>query len=275
MIVNSQITASRCTNKSHEETMHLHDTKSSDPIKDPSNSDIVRKKTITHDRYQNNDGIIKRLTRGVARRLLKVVCDLLHKIIRGIPYFHFIEGTRNSQNPCLFRYWFWQKCIGLNRKAYWPVHFTSKVNQPQNILIGVDTAPGYEPGCYIQGLGPVHIGDYTQFAANVGIISANHDFTDLRQHSEKPGVAIGSYCWLGMNSVILPGVELGDFTIVGANTVVTKSFAEGYCVIAGSPAKVVRKLCPTDCKPHCLESPYHGYIRQKHFEHYRKRWLRA
>ena len=119
------------------------------------------------------------MTRGVGRRLLKVACHLSYQTIRRIPYFHFIEGTRNSQNPCLFRYWFWQKCIGLNRKAYWPVHFTSKVNQPQNILVGVDAAPGYEPGCYIQGLGPVHIGDYTQFAANVGIISANHDSVKL------------------------------------------------------------------------------------------------
>ena len=273
MIMNSQIAISKRNNKSHEETMHLHETKSSDLIKDPS--EIFQEKTITHDRHKNNGRFIKRMTRGVSRRLLKVVCRLSHKMIRGIPYFHFIEGTRNSQNPCLFRYWFWQKCIGLNRKAYWPVHFTSKVNQPQNILIGVDTAPGYEPGCYIQGLGPVHIGDYTQFAANVGIISANHDVTDLRQHSEKSGVTIGSYCWLGMNSVILPGVELGDFTIVGANTVVTKSFEDGYCVIAGSPAKVIKTLCPEECVSHHLSEPYNGYIRHDDFADFRKRRLSA
>lgn len=47
-----------------------------------------------------------------------------------------------------------------------------------------------------------------------------------------------------MHSIILPGVVLGDHTIVGAGSVVTHSFPEGYCILAGNPAKIVRKL---DC----------------------------
>ena len=45
-----------------------------------------------------------------------------------------------------------------------------------------------------------------------------------------------------MNSVILPGVVLGEHTVVGAGSIVTKSFPEGYCVIAGNPAKIIRKI---------------------------------
>ena len=45
-----------------------------------------------------------------------------------------------------------------------------------------------------------------------------------------------------MNSVILPGVTLGDHTIVGAGSVVTKSFPDGDCVIAGNPARMIRRL---------------------------------
>ena len=221
----------------------------------------------------NRPFTFKQIARSACRRALNAFLELFSFLVTRIPYFHFLNGTQGSQNPCLFRYWFWQKFLGLNRTAYWPVHFTSKINQSKNILVGIDSAPGYEPGCYIQGLGPVRIGNYTQVAANVGIISANHDFTDLRVHSEKPGVTIGSYCWIGMNSVILPGVVLGDFTIVGANTVVTKSFEEGHCVIVGSPAKVVRKLHPDDCVSHDLESPYHGYVRHEDFADFRKRRL--
>ena len=45
-----------------------------------------------------------------------------------------------------------------------------------------------------------------------------------------------------MNSVVLPGVKLGDHTVVGAGSIVTKSFPEGYCVIAGNPAKMIKKI---------------------------------
>ena len=47
---------------------------------------------------------------------------------------------------------------------------------------------------------------------------------------------------IGMNPVILPGVTLGPKTVVGAGSVVTKPFPEGHCIIAGNPARVIRKL---------------------------------
>jgi len=45
-----------------------------------------------------------------------------------------------------------------------------------------------------------------------------------------------------MNSVILPGIILGDHTIVGAGSVVTRSFPEGKIVIAGNPARLLKKI---------------------------------
>ena len=59
-------------------------------------------------------------------------------------------------------------------------------------------------------------------------------------------IKIGRHCWLGAQSVLLPQVVLGDYTIVGAGAVVTKSFEEGYCVIAGNPAKIIKKENPTE-----------------------------
>ncbi|GJQ03941.1 acyltransferase [Capnocytophaga canimorsus] len=128
----------------------------------------------------------------------------------------------------------------------------------------IDTNPRYSPGCYIQGGGRVYIGDYTQIAPNVGIISSNHDLYDSREKVRKE-VVIGKYCWIGMNAMILPGVKLGDFTIVAAGTVVTKSFEEGYCVIGGNPARKIKELDKEKCIPFKNKYEYHGYIPKKKF----------
>lgn len=54
-------------------------------------------------------------------------------------------------------------------------------------------------------------------------------------------VRIGKNCFIGCNSIILKGTQLGDGCVVGAGSVVSGKFEEN-CVIAGNPAKVIRKL---------------------------------
>jgi len=88
----------------------------------------------------------------------------------------------------------------------------------------------------------IEIGDRTNLGPGVGLISANHDPSDNTGWLPSPPIRLGKDCWLGMHAVILPGVHLGDSTIVGAGSVVTKSFPDGCCVIAGNPARVLRKL---------------------------------
>jgi acetyltransferase-like isoleucine patch superfamily enzyme len=203
------------------------------------------------------------------KRLIK---SIYWAIIRFIPLTRCIYETRRTQTPITFKYIFFQKILGFNRGAYWQVHFTSIVTYPKNIEAGIETSPGMMPGCYIQGMGKIYIGDYTQIATNVGIISSNHDIYDTTKHLEGT-VRIGKYCWIGMNAVILPNVELGDFTIVGAGAVVTKSFKEGYCVIGGNPAKVIRMLDRDQCKGYESPYKYNGYIANARFEDFKKKKL--
>lgn len=51
---------------------------------------------------------------------------------------------------------------------------------------------------------------------------------------------IGNDVWIGQNATILPGVHIGDGVIVGANSVVG-SDVEPYTIVAGNPAKAIRK----------------------------------
>jgi acetyltransferase-like isoleucine patch superfamily enzyme len=194
-------------------------------------------------------------------------------LIKKIPYFRFIEETQNTQTPISFKIWFFQKILGFNKSAYWPVHYTSKVEIASNIYCGIETCPGYMPGCYIQGMGKIFIDDYTQIAPNVGIITANHNLYNNKEHTPPQDIKIGKYCWIGMNSVILPGVELGDFTVVGAGSVVISSFTNGYCVIAGNPAREIKILEKEKCIRHKSRFEYNGYIRSELFQSFRKKHL--
>lgn len=45
---------------------------------------------------------------------------------------------------------------------------------------------------------------------------------------------------IGQNAVILPGVHIGDGAIIGASSVVG-SDVEPYTIVAGNPAKEIRK----------------------------------
>ncbi len=191
-----------------------------------------------------------------------------------LPKFRFLRETNDYQNKVTFGFWFMQKVInfGGNKDAYWPVHWASQVYDAQNMYVGVDSYPGIMKGCYIQGKGGIYIGDYTQVAPNVVIVSANHDMYDNRKHINQP-VKIGKYCWLGAGCKIMPGVELGDFTIVAAGAVVTKSFTEGYCVIAGVAAKKIKDLEKEKCIPFKNKIEYNGYIRSGNFEQFRKKYL--
>lgn len=194
-------------------------------------------------------------------------------LITRLPYFRFIKHTADTEEPITFKIWYWQKVLGFNKEAYWPMHHSSRVVGAQNIYVGIGSNPGINPGCYIQGNGKLYIGDYCIFGPNVGILSGNHDLYDNRKYEKDKITKIGNYCWIGMNAVVLPGVELGDFTIVAAGAVVTKSFPEGYCVLAGNPAKVIKRLEPEKCVRYEYKHKYHGYIPHHKFEKFRNKKL--
>lgn len=102
----------------------------------------------------------------------------------------------------------------------------------------------------------IYIGDDTSIGGNVKILDNDFHPIDpeqrlLQMHSAHPGeltelipakeIHIGKNCFIGCNSIILKGTILGDNCVVGAGAVVAGSF-ENNCVIAGNPARVIRRL---------------------------------
>lgn len=98
------------------------------------------------------------------------------------------------------------------------------------------------PGCLMMSAGGITIEDGAMIAANVQLISNNHDLYERQVITCKP-VHIGKNAWIGAGATILPGVTIGDNAVVGAASVVTKDVAPDT-IVAGNPAKFIKAIPP-------------------------------
>lgn len=96
----------------------------------------------------------------------------------------------------------------------------------------VQIGDGLLTGCYVL------ISDNSHGGLSVeesGIIPAE------RALKSKGEVVIGDNVWLGDKVSVLSGVHIGNNVIVAANAVVTKDIPDN-CLVAGVPAKIVKKI---------------------------------
>lgn len=116
--------------------------------------------------------------------------------------------------------------------------FNPKITIGNNTIIGKNNS--------IAAINGVYIGNDVLFAGFVHITDHNHGYMDINKSiREQPLVSkgpviIGNQCWLGFNCEILSGVNIGEHSIVAARAVVTKDVPP-YCIVAGNPAKIVKK----------------------------------
>ena len=95
--------------------------------------------------------------------------------------------------------------------------------------------------------GGITIGDRAQIAANVQLLTNNHDPYDPSVLLCRP-IEICEGAWIGAGATILPGVRVGRHAVVGAAAVVTRDVGD-YEVVVGNPARVVRTLDPARFDP--------------------------
>ena len=110
-------------------------------------------------------------------------------------------------------------------------------------------------GATIYARKSIRIGDNTAIGGNCKILDNDFhpiEYEDRNRLMNDPNggdsdlvpskpIVIGRNCFIGCNSIILKGTILGDGCVVGAGAVVSGVF-EANCVIAGNPAKIIRKL---------------------------------
>jgi acetyltransferase-like isoleucine patch superfamily enzyme len=93
----------------------------------------------------------------------------------------------------------------------------------------------------------VEIGAHCMLANGCFVSDASHRYDDRDRpitwqgFESKGATRIGDNCWLGANVVVTSGVTIGERCVIGANSVVTRD-VEPYSIVAGAPAKVLRKI---------------------------------
>ena len=104
----------------------------------------------------------------------------------------------------------------------------------KGIYIGANTAVGGNCKILDNDFHPIDAKERIRLLQNV----RGGETGDLIPAKE---IYIGQNCFLGCNSIILKGTVLGNNCVVGAGAVVCGRF-EDDCVIAGNPARIIRKL---------------------------------
>jgi len=92
------------------------------------------------------------------------------------------------------------------------------------------------------------IGSHTTISGNVFITNVDHDYTDIGTHILKQKhlgktTTVGENCFIGYGAVLQAGTILGKQCVVGSNSVLRGTFPD-YCVIAGAPAKILKRYNP-------------------------------
>lgn len=164
-----------------------------------------------------------------------------HLKLKGLPFIYNTSGSEITiGEDCTIKSSFLSNLVGLYSR-------TIIVTRVKGAEIHIGNRVGIS-GATIYARKGITIGDDTNIGGNVKIL--DNDFhpiepearrKDFKEQIGTKPITIGKNCFIGCNALILKGTVLGDNCVVGAGAVVSGKF-ENNCVIAGNPARVIRKL---------------------------------
>lgn len=89
----------------------------------------------------------------------------------------------------------------------------------------------------------ITIGKECMFSRNINIMTFDgHDiYINGERVNESRSIEIKDNVWVADGATILKGVNISKGSVVGINSVVTKTYDEENIIIAGNPAKVIKR----------------------------------
>ena len=118
------------------------------------------------------------------------------------------------------------------------VHAPLTAIRPHMVHIGKNVV--VMNGCLMMAAGGIFIGDDAMLAANVQLLSNNHDLYERQIITCKP-IHIHDRAWIGAGATIMAGITIGENAVVGAASVVTHD-VEANTIVAGNPARFLKKI---------------------------------
>jgi len=169
-------------------------------------------------------------------------------MLKGVPVIVNKSGAKlNIGNNVTIKSSFLSNLVGLYSR-------TIIVTRASGAEITIGNNVGIS-GATIYARKRIEVGDNTAIGGNVKIL--DNDFHPLDPEDRlkllldpnggeselipSRDIFIGKNCFIGCNSIILKGTILGDGCVVGAGAVVSGEF-EDNCVLAGNPARVIKRL---------------------------------
>jgi acetyltransferase-like isoleucine patch superfamily enzyme len=127
------------------------------------------------------------------------------------------------------------------------IHGTVHLGKGTRFFIGQD-AICHLSRCSFTGLSQISILHRLEIGSGT-IISWGCEFLDDDFHTieypgrkdKQPGIIIGDHVWLGNGVKVLKGVEIASNIVVAAHSVVTQSCLEEHVLLAGNPAKIIKR----------------------------------
>lgn len=117
---------------------------------------------------------------------------------------------------------------------------------PKKIIVGDNCK--INDNVYLNARSGISIGNNVTLSYGAKLISTGYDAeaflkTGERVHFTDKSITIGNNCWICADAIILPGVHItGEYVIVAAGAVVTKDITESRVIVAGNPAKIIKRM---------------------------------
>ncbi len=120
---------------------------------------------------------------------------------------------------------------------------------PEMLTVGENCC--INDGVQIHAGGGITLGNNVTISMGAKLITRSYDtkswFEECQKnehemsHIERP-IYLNDHTWIGAGAFVLPGVRIsGKGVIVSAGTILSKSIDESYVLVAGSPARIVKR----------------------------------